>query len=157
MSLPTDLWYNLEKCQLLKVSNIVRSDELSLSVQDGKFSLWNFSDVLKRLLVIVSQPIHEALSTANLAETFSPPVRPPHHRLCCEASVCPPDEGQRDFWWTSSGSSQFGLRDHQSVTSHHGLFGLHGLHWSCGCCQGKYYLYVVKLPALSNLGPMDKF
>ena len=72
MSLPTDLWYNLEKCQLLKVSNIVRSDELSLSVQDGKFSLWNFSDVLKRLLVIVSQPIHEALSTANLAETFSP-------------------------------------------------------------------------------------
>ena len=32
-----------------------------------KFSLWNFSDVLNRLLVIVSQPIHEALSNEKIS------------------------------------------------------------------------------------------
>ena len=32
-----------------------------------KFSLWNFTDVLNRLLVIVSQPIHEALSSDKIS------------------------------------------------------------------------------------------
>ena len=35
--------------------------------ETAKFNSWNFSDVLNRLLVIVSQPIHEALSGEKIS------------------------------------------------------------------------------------------